>query len=341
MSIRRVDIVPWTIELRAPLATARGVVRERRGFLVVVEDRHGRHGIGEAAPHPAAPPGALLRTRTALGRFQADCAGATAERLLGAAVVDDAPAASGIDMALCDLVARMAGVPVYDLIGGRQRVRIPASTLDAGATGYTCAKVKVGPDPADAVARVAAIRRAAPALTLRADANGAWDAPTAVRVARALAAFDLEWLEQPVPPSDADAMARVRAAGVRVAADESITSPADVDALAGSVDAVVLKLVQVGGLHAALRVAARAASHGLGITVTTSIDTTLGTAAALHLAAALPPPLRACGVATAGLLADDVARAPIADAPWMRPPPGPGLGVSIDPARLARLRAAA
>lgn len=338
MTIRRVDVVPWAIPLRTPLETAHGPIQARRGFFVVVEDDAGRRGVGEAAPHPAADPAALQRTRDALGAIQAACTGADPARLLGTALADDRPAASGVDMALHDLVARRAGMPVYALLGGLRRSRIAASTLDPGAAGFTCAKIKVGPDPAAAVARIAAARAAAPALTLRADANGAWDVATAVRVARAVRRYALEWLEQ---PTDAAGLAHVRAAGVAVAADESVGRLADVDALAGAIDAVVLKLVQVGGLAAATRIAARAAERGLGVTVTTSIDTAIGTAAALHLAAALPAPLRACGVATGGLLCDDVVIERIADGPWMRPPPGPGLGVTIDATRLARVREAA
>jgi L-alanine-DL-glutamate epimerase-like enolase superfamily enzyme len=341
VSIRRIDVVPWTIPLRAPLETARGAIRERRGFLVVVEDHAGHRGVGEAAPHPATPPFALQRTRTALGALQRICIGGDPARLLGALSCDDAAASNGIDVALHDLVARAAGVPVYALLGGLQRARIAASTLDSAAPGFTCAKIKIGPDPATAIARVAAVRAAAPALTLRADANGAWDVTTAVRVARQLRAFDLEWLEQPLAPDDVAGLRRVRAAGVRLAADESVHGEADVARLAGVVDAIVVKLVQVGGLAAAVRVAEAAEQQNLGVTVTTSIDTAVGTAAALHLAAALPMPLRACGIATGALLSADVAVETIADGPWMRPPSGPGLGITIDAARLERVGEAA
>lgn len=339
MSIRSVDVVPWAIPLREPLVTGRGIIRERRGFLVVVEDRAGRRGVGEASPHPAAPEAALAATRSALGTVASSLCGAEAATLLGMALTDDLPAACGLDMALHDLVARSRGCPVSALLGGACRVRIPASALGLGtATGFTCAKVKVGPDPRDAVARVVAAREAFPALSLRVDANGCWDVATACRVARALRRHDVEWLEQPIAPGDVAGLARVRTAGVAIAADESVTGVAAVDALADAVDAVVIKLVQVGGLAAALRTAERAAHHGLAVAVTTSIDTSLATSAALHLAAIVPAPLRACGVATAGLLAGELVRERVADGPWMSPPPGPGLGVTIEPARLARWR---
>jgi L-alanine-DL-glutamate epimerase-like enolase superfamily enzyme len=339
VTIRTVDIVPWAIPLREPLVTARGIIRERRGFLVVVENDAGRRGLGEAAPHPDAPDTALAVTRSALGAVAPSLPGVDPTTLLGVVLTQDLPAASGLDMALHDLVARTRGCPVSALLGGAHRARVPASALGLAASiGFTCAKVKIGPDPYDAVARVASARAAEPVLALRADANGCWDVATARRVARALRRFDLEWLEQPIAPGDVAGLAQVRAEGVPIAADESITGAAAVDALADAVDAVVIKLVQVGGLAAAVRTAQRASHHRLGVTVTTSIDTSLATAAALHLAASLPAPLRACGLATTGLLAGDLVDSGLIDGPWMAPPPGPGLGVTIDAALLARWR---
>jgi L-alanine-DL-glutamate epimerase-like enolase superfamily enzyme len=161
----------------------------------------------------------------------------------------------------------------------------------------------------------------------------------AVRVARALAAYGLDWSDSP-SAGDLDGLARVRReGGVAVAADESVTGPDAVARLAalGAADVVVLKLVQVGGLARARATAAAAAAHGLAVTVTTAFDTGVGTAAALLFAAALRGELRPCGVATGWLLAGDVVTPAIADGPAMAPPPGPGLGVDLAGA-LARWR---
>jgi o-succinylbenzoate synthase len=347
VTVRRAEVMPWAIPLAAPIVTARGAIRERRGCLVVLEADGGLRGLGEAAPHPAAPARAFDDTRAALAVALRDVVGGDAERLLAARCSDDRPAAAGIDVALHDLLGRATERPVCELLGGARRALVAASALVSGAEdarsavarGFACAKVKVGPDARQVGARVAAVRTVAPALVLRADANGVWDADTAVRVARALVPYGLEWLEQPVAAEDVAGLGRVRRdGGVAVAADESVTGVAAVEALATAVDAVVLKVVQVGGLCAARRAAARAAALGLAVAVTTSFDTGVGTAAALHLATALPEPLRACGVATGGLLAGDLVRETIADGPWMRRPDGPGLGLTLDPARLARWR---
>ena len=159
-------------------------------------------------------------------------------------------------------------------------------------------------------------------------------------MAQRLAPLDIAWLEQPVAAADVDGLRRVRReGGVVVAADEAVTGAEAIPALASAADVVVLKLVQVGGLSPPLcDTAAAARRHGLRVTVTTGLDTSLATVAALHLAAALPAPLEPCGLATASLLASDlIAGAPLPD-PWMRIPGGPGLGVRLDRAALARWR---
>lgn len=351
MTIRRLLVVPWVIPLRAPLATARGPVTERRGFLVQLDADGGRHGIGEAAPHPAAAATAWRDTARALADAGAWLVGASLDHLdalLARAASLPGAAAAGLDVALHDLAARASGRSVAALLAEHPRPAVETSALIDGADaaaaagrGFRCAKLKVGPDLPMTVERFAAAHAAAPSLRLRADANGAWDAATAVGAARALAPLGLDWLEQPV--ADPAALAVVRRDGaVRVAADESVTGPAAVHRLAdaGAADVVVLKLVQVGGLAAARATAAAAVARDLDVTVTTALDTTLGTAAALHLAAALSTPPQPCGLATARLLAGDLVVPALGDGPTMTLPDGPGLGVAVDAAALARWRVA-
>lgn len=348
MRVDGVEVIPFAIPLRVPLATGRGTIAVRRGFLVAVQaGRAG--GIGEASPHPAAPAEALAATSAALAQARAWLVGADAarlEELLRESARLEPAAAAGIDMALHDLLGRLTGRTVTELLGGAARRVVTASALLAGAAvpppGFTCAKVKVDRDVEASLERLAAVRAAAPSLALRADANGCYDAEGAIAAARRFGPLGLEWLEQPVPACDMTGMVRVRRdGGVAIAADETVTGPEVVAVLAAAAaaDAVVLKLVQVGGLARARETARAAAAAGLAVTVTTAIDTGVGTAAALHLAAALPGPLRACGLATGHLLAGDVVTAPIPEGPLMVPPAGPGLGVTLDRAALARWRA--
>jgi L-alanine-DL-glutamate epimerase-like enolase superfamily enzyme len=273
--------------------------------------------------------------------------------LLRAAARLAAPAAMAVDMALHDLVGVATGQPVVELLGGAWRSTVPTSALlgdgenaacateahDVAIRGFTAAKIKVGLDPAAAVTRVEAVRAAAPALSVRCDANGAWDEATATAVARRLATLGVGWIEQPVAAADLRGLRRVRRdGGVAVAADEAVTGVDAIGRIAGAVDVAVVKLVQVGGLAAARATASAARAHGMRVTVTTGLDTGIARAAALHLAAALPDPLEPCGLATASLLAGDLVLDAPDDGPEMTVPARPGLGVRLDPASLARWR---
>jgi len=351
VTIRDVELLPFAIPLRRPLATAYGRVRARRGIVVRLTDAAGRRGLGEATPHPGAPPDALSLTRRDLECAASWLVGGDAGLLLplpAAARGMTLAAAMGIDMALHDLVGQATERSLTELLGGPRRATVVASTLldgdadgarAAAARGFLTAKVKIGPDLEETVRRVAALRAAAPALALRCDANGAWDVATAVAIGRRLAALGIAWLEQPVAARDIAGLGRVRRAlDIVVAADEAVTGTAAVDRLATAADAVVIKLVQVGGLAPARAAAARAMRSGLRVTITTGLETGIGTAAAMHLGAALPDPLEPCGLATSAILVDDLLQDALADGPLIRPPCGPGLGVTLDATALTRWR---
>lgn len=205
--------------------------------------------------------------------------------------------------------------------------------------GCTTAKVKVaepGQALADDEARVEAVRDAlGPAGAVRVDANGGWtvdDAVTAVgRLDRA--AGGLEYVEQPVAAVEDLAVVR-RRVDVRVAADESIRRAADPYRVRDleAADVAVLKVQPLGGVRACLRIAQ---DIGLPVVVSSALETSVGIAAGVALAAALPELPFACGLATVQLLTDDVAVAPLLPVDGVLPVTGP----QVDPAALDRLAA--
>lgn len=204
------------------------------------------------------------------------------------------------------------------------RDRVPVNTtvpaVDAATaaglvarSGCTTAKVKVaepGQTLADDVERVAAVRDAlGPGGHLRIDVNGAWDVETALLGLARLGRYDLEYVEQPC--ATLAELAEVRRRGrVPVAADESIRTADDpVRAVrAGAVDVVVLKVQPLGGVRRALQVADAA---GVPAVVSSALETSVGLAAGLAFAAALPSLPHACGLGTATLLAGDVVADPL------------------------------
>jgi O-succinylbenzoate synthase len=148
-----------------------------------------------------------------------------------------------------------------------------------------------------------------PGVALRVDANGVWDLDTAVDMIGRLARYDLELVEQPVATLDELARLRRRVT-VPLAADESVRAVDDARRLAAlsAADAVVLKVQPLGGVGSALRVADAA---GVPAVVTSMLETSVGIAAGLALAAALPDLPYACGLATAGVLGGDVVLDPL------------------------------
>ena len=214
------------------------------------------------------------------------------------------------------------------------------------ASGCRTAKVKVaepGQSAADDLARVEAVRDAlGPSGAIRVDANAAWDVDTAVARIRALdAAVGLEYFEQPCATLEELAALR-RRIDVRVAVDEGVRRSADplaVD-LREAGDVVVLKVQPLGGVRAALRVAE---AHGLPCVVSSALESSVGIAAGVALAAALPELPFACGLATVALFTDDVTGEPLLPVdgalPVRRPEPDRLAETAADPAVEQRWRA--
>jgi O-succinylbenzoate synthase len=178
----------------------------------------------------------------------------------------------------------------------------------ATLAAYPAVKVKVGFD--GDVDLVAAVRDAiGPKVALRVDANGAWDVDTATSQLARLARYDLELAEQPVATLDDLARLR-RRTDVPVAADECVRTPRDACRLRElhAADALVLKVQPCGGVRAALALADLA---GVPAIPTSMHETSVGVAAGVALAAALPNLPYACGLATVTSLDADVTNDPL------------------------------
>lgn len=189
------------------------------------------------------------------------------------------------------------------------------------SSGCRTAKVKVaeaGQAGADDVLRVAAVRDAlGPSGKIRVDANGGWDVDRAASMLGRLAEYGLEYAEQPCASLDELAALRKRT-DVPLAADESIRKASDPLAVraAGAADIVVLKVAPLGGVRQALRVAA---GCGLPVVVSSAVESSVGLAAGVALAAALPALDYDCGLATMNLLTGDVTADPLVPAGGMLP----------------------
>jgi o-succinylbenzoate synthase len=345
--------------MRHRFEAAHGVLNDREGVLLELVGSDGVTGAGEASPMSSIGGGTLMDVLALLDAH-------------GEALLRDDPLAAlpasgegvaalrcAVDVALLDLEGRRRGmtlarlldadpaaaVPVNAVIGGGPPAEVATYAREAAEHGYRVLKLKVGAGALDEdVRRVAALRGACPEALIRLDANGAWTEAQAAAALRAFEPFHVELVEQPVAATDIEALARLRAASpLRIAADEALNDPARATEVIGlrAADLLVLKPMVLGGLRPALTLAREAAGVGIGAFATTTFDSSIGTAAAAHLAAALHSDV-AHGLSTGEHLAADLlSPALVAHDGWLRvPSEGGGLGVRADAAALEVLATA-
>lgn len=234
---------------------------------------------------------------------------------------DDVEAARWLGSAI-ESAYRDWPIPVRDAVP--VNATVPAVGADqvsavlARFDGCTTAKVKVaerGQGLADDLDRMAAVREAmGPTARIRVDANGGWSIDDALTALAQLASYDLEYAEQPCATVEElvalrNALAR-NGIDVPIAADESIRKADDPVRVArlGAADIVVVKVAPLGGVQRALDIVD---ACGLPAVVSSALDTSIGIAAGVALAAALPQLEHACGLGTVGLFTDDVAAPPL------------------------------
>jgi muconate/chloromuconate cycloisomerase len=263
-------------------------------------------------------------------------------------------ARAAVEMALWDLNGKALGVPVHRLLGGRVRDRVPLSWSLAVADhdaeveearakvarGHRIFKIKTAALPlAEDIARVKRLREAlGPDISLRVDANQGWDRSTALKAIRALEAWNLDFVEQPVPRWDLEGMAEIaKRVSVPIMADESCFSPHDALAIAhlGGVSILGLKVTKSAGISNTLAIARIAEAAGMTCYVGCMIETSLGTAAYLQVALAAAPVTWGCELFGPLLLKGDVVRDPVRYADGcILGLDKPGLGVEVDEAAI-------
>ena len=355
MKIARAELTRIRLRLRTPLATARGPIDSREGVLLALTSESGLVGHGEALPlagFGAESPDRASEMLAALARVLIGREVEDLDALLDRVeeLAPEEPAArAAVDIALFDLAARARGIGVASMLAlpERPRSRIDVNALlvheepdgiareasAAVAEGYRTVKIKVG-----ALAlehdedRVAAVRKVVGSeVRIRLDANGGWKEREAEQAIACFAPYRIELLEQPVEARDLDGLARLSAgSSIPIAADEAFAGGRATDEIFAREAASVVGLTPaaLGGLRASQRIAARARAAGWGVVVSSALDSAVGLSAALQLAAALPGPHLAAGLATGALLDRDLAESPMPIDGTLSVPKEPGIGVA-------------
>ena len=284
---------PITLDLRTTFRVAHGASDQRHNVLVYLDD-----GVGEAAAVPyygETQEGIVeyLKSVPNLGDDPFDM-----ETVLDRRPAGSRAARSAIDVALHDLWGKKLGQPLYKLFGlnpnhlpltsftiGMDRPEVMAE--QAQESGYPILKVKLGSEDDEAI--VKAVREATNAK-LRVDANAGWSREQALGIIPRLAAYDLEFIEQPLAVDDVEGYfwlkERLNALRVNmlIFADETAKNSHDVVELAGAVDGVVVKTMKSEGIRESLKMIHTARAHDMQIMLSCMVESSVGVTAAAHLA---------------------------------------------------------
>jgi o-succinylbenzoate synthase len=360
--IKRLDAIAVSLPMSKPIKMAGVAIASADNVLVRLETDDGQCGWGEAASAPTMT-GETMESMTIAVRYMAPaligCAlsdVAFASTLMDGAMYGNNAAKAAIEMAWHDALGKVSGKPVYALFSDMRRNCVPAlwmlATGDADAdvseavekkaAGYAAFKIKVGvSNPADDALRT---RRICAALgsgsLICADANQGWSVDQAITYVHAVSDTTLNFLEQPVRGTDLDGMAKVAAASrLPIGVDEGLHSVGDIArhheaaaALGGS-----LKAIKLGGLRPVYEAAVLCDSLAMKVNLACKVaESSIGTSAVLHLAAAIPS--LDWGVSlTSQYLAEDIVRAPLEfTSGHATVPSGNGLGVEVDEALVRR-----
>lgn len=284
---------------------------------------------------------------------------AAAMAAVGAVVVGNHFAKCAVEAALWDALGKRLGLPVSELLGGRVRDDLEVAwTLASGDTAQDIAeaemmldlrrhrifKLKIGRrEVEDDVRHVAAIKSAlGDRASVRVDVNQAWSETKAVPGIAALEDAGVDLVEQPTSRAHRGVMARLtRRSRVAIMADEALQGPEDAFDLARQRAASVfaLKIAQSGGLLASLQVAAIARAAGIGLYGGTMLEGGVGTAASAQVFATLPTIEWGTELFGPLLLTEEILSNPLEYKDFRLKIPGlPGLGVSLDEAKVKRFR---
>jgi L-alanine-DL-glutamate epimerase-like enolase superfamily enzyme len=293
----KVSLRTYDLHLEVPFAIARGTTSVHR-ICVATVSHQGLTGYGEASP----------------SAYYGDSVDKAADAILGSeAILGDDPTAvrqvvdrvrecfpsspsgaAALSTALYDLVGKMAGLPVYKLLGlagmalpissftvGVDDVELARRRLDVLRT-FPVLKVKVGFGNEEGLLDMLSAETQA---RLRVDANEGWQADEAVRKIKAWSRYRIEFFEQPLPKADLPGYRRVKAeTGATIFVDEGVASSRDIPQWAGVADGINIKLMKCGGISQALDMIAVARSADLKVMLGCMVESSLGITAAAHLA---------------------------------------------------------
>jgi L-alanine-DL-glutamate epimerase-like enolase superfamily enzyme len=364
MKIAHVEAIPFAIPYRKPLRFASGEVHAAEHVLVRVHTDDGVVGVAEAPPRPftygetqqsivAVIDRIFAPEVVGLSLLEREVMHARLERTVG-----NPAAKAALDMACWDALGRTLDLPVTQMLGGyTDRMRVShmvgfasdeAMVADAERVrdtyGITVFKVKVGRRPVSLDVGACRALRAAlgPEVELYVDGNRGWTPSEAARALHAMEDLDLTLSEELCPADDVLGRRWLTArTSIPTVADESATTPGEVtrELLGGSATMISIKTARTG-FHTSARILHQCEGMGVEVVMGNQVDGQVGTACTVSFGAAHRHSSRRAGELSNFLdMSDDLLTEPLEiSGGELAVRPGPGLGIEIDPDKLAHYR---
>lgn len=315
MTITDIIITDESIPLKRPFITALRRVDAVTFVRVRLHTDEGPIGTGEAPPTKAITGEDIASITSAIQEQIAPrllhrplASMDEAQTLLHASCQGHNSAKAAIDIALYDLFSQQAQVPLYAYLGGSQQTLKTDVTISLGspktmaddsrralAAGFSILKVKVGGKDGLDIARIKAVREAAPEAALLIDANQAWSESEALETIDAIKGVDITLIEQPVKQNALKSMQRITAEStIPILADESVFTLDDARSViqTDAADMINIKLMKCGGIHKALEIIRLCEASSIRCMIGSMLEGPTSIAAAAHLAMAYPKTIR-------------------------------------------------
>lgn len=309
MKITQIRIYPFNIPLKAPITISLGTIEHARNILIEIQTDESITGWGEGSPfwmivgetQASGLAAAEDMARLLIGQDPLDIEGCLT--ILTRYLPGHPTTRSAFDMALYDIAAKAARMPLYQFLGGSKRTLVTDETIYINTpermaedavriykNGAQAIKIKLGTTLRDDIRRVEAIRNAIGDETpIRTDANQGWDVVTASGVLRTIGDWNVQYCEQPIKRHDIAGLRQIRRnATVPIMADESLFDATDAIRLVReeAVDYFNIKLSKSGGIFEALNINAIAEAAGIPCMIGCMSESRLALTANAHFASA-------------------------------------------------------
>ncbi len=362
ITIQKVELYKLSILLKEPFITSLGRDDSAENVLVRIKTNMGLTGYGECSPYMPIN-GESADTCFVVGQYFARALKGKDPleieeqvNIMDKIIYGNTSIKSAFDMALYDIVAQQAGLPLYKYLGGENNktiitdytvsigepAKMAADALIIKEQGYPAIKVKLGQNGQKDVERIKAIREAVgKTIPIRIDANQGWGVHEAITTLNALAPFDIQYCEEPIPRWAFMELVRVRKeTSIKIMSDESCGDEHDAERLIQlrACDYMNIKLGKSGGIFKALKMVKLAEAAGIHLQVGAFMESRLGMTAFAHFALCSPI-IQHFDFDTALMFSEDLVTGGIVYEKngVVKVPDTVGLGASVDESRLGKL----